>query len=95
MRFYIGTRNLSINFIASQKIIGDFLTFVPNKNIYLNQPQQQQLAQKKVNQKSKTNEESSTSKNDIRNYFNKSSTSKSKEQKTKKNRKALRHVSLF
>ena len=79
----------------NEVIIGDFLTYVPNENIYLNQPQQQQLAQKKVNRKSKTNEESSTSKNDIRNYFNKSGTSKSKEQKTKKSGKALRHVSLF
>ena len=64
-------------------IIGNFLTSVPNENIHLNQPQQQQLAQKKVNRKRKPNEEQPTSKNDIRNYFNKSSTWKSNEQKKK------------
>ena len=52
----------------NEVIIGNFLTSVPNKNIHLNQPQQQQLAQKKVNQKKKNNEEQPT---DIRNYFNK------------------------
>ena len=79
----------------NEVIIGDFLTSVPNENIHLKQPQQQQLAQKKGNRKRKTNEEQPTSKNDIRNYLNKSGTSNSKEQKTKKNQKALRHVSLF
>ena len=67
-------------------IIGNFLTSVPNENIHLNQPQQQQLAQKKVNRKRKPNEEQPTSKNDIRNYFNKSSTWKSNEQKKKKSK---------
>ena len=38
---------------------------------------------KKVNWKIKTNEEQPTRKNDIRNYFNKSGTLKSKEQKNK------------
>ena len=75
----------------NEVIIGNFLTSVPNENIHLNQPQQQQLAHKKVNRK-KNNEEQPT---DIRNYFNKFGTSKSKEKKTKKNKKALRHVSLF
>ena len=64
-------------------IIGNFLTSVPNENIHLNQPQQQHLAQKKVNRKRKTNEEQPASKNDIRNCFSKSDTSKSKEQKIK------------
>ena len=73
-------------------IIGNFLTSVPNENIHLNQPQQQQLAQKKVNRKRKPNEEQPTSKNDIRNYFNKSSTWKSNEQQQKKNQ---RRISLF
>ena len=54
----------------------------------MNQPQQQQLAQKKVNRKRKTNEEQPTSKNDIRNYFNKSGTLKSKEQKNKEKSKS-------
>ena len=49
-------------------IIGNFLTSVPNENIHLNQPQQQQMAQKKVNRQRKTNDEQPTSKNDIRNY---------------------------
>ena len=49
----------------------------------MNQPQQQQLAQKKANRKRKTNVEQPTSENDIRNYFNKSGTLKSKEQKNK------------
>ena len=37
----------------NEVIIGNFLTSVPNENIHLNQPQQQQLAQKKVNRKKK------------------------------------------
>ena len=68
----------------NEVIIGNFLSSVANENIHLNQPQQQQLAQKKVNRKRKTNEEQPTSKNDIRNYFNKSGTLKLKEQKKKK-----------
>ena len=79
----------------NEVIIGNFLTSVSNQNIHLNQPQQKQLGQKKVNQKRKTNEKQPSSKNDIRNYFNKCGTSKWKEQKTKKNQKALRYVSLF
>ena len=65
--------------LKNEVIIGNFLTPVPNENIHLIQPQHQQLAQKKMNQKRKTNEEQPTSKNDIRNYFNESGTSKSKE----------------
>ena len=68
----------------NEVIVGNFVTSVPNENIHLNQPQQQQLAQKKVNRKRKTNEGQPTSKNDIRNYFNKSGTLKLKEQKKKK-----------
>ena len=49
----------------NEVIIGNFLTSVPNENIHLNQSQQQQLAQKKVNRKRKANEEQPTSKNDI------------------------------
>ena len=49
----------------NEVIIGNFLTSVPNENIKLNQRQQQQLAQKKVNRKRKITEELSTSKNDI------------------------------
>ena len=67
--------------LKNEVIIGNFLTSVPNENIHLIQPQHQQLAQKKVNRKRKTNEEQPTSKYDIRNYFNESGTSKSKEQK--------------
>ena len=52
----------------NEVIIGNFLTSVPNENIHLNQPQQQQMAQKKVNRKRKSNDEQPTSKNDIRNY---------------------------
>ena len=37
----------------NEVIIGNFLTSVPNENIHLNQPQQQQMAQKKVNRKRK------------------------------------------
>ena len=53
----------------NEVIIGNFLTSVSNQNIHLNQPQQKQLAQKKVNQNRKTNEKQPSSKNDIRNYF--------------------------
>ena len=53
----------------------------------MNQPQQQQPAQKKVDRKRKTNEKQPTSENDIRNYFNNSGTSKSKEQKNKEKSK--------
>ena len=60
----------------NEVIIESFLTSVPNENIHLNQPQQQQLAEKKVNRKRKTNEEQPTSKNNISNYSNKSGTSK-------------------
>ena len=74
--------------LKNEVIIRNFVTSVPNENIHLNQPQQQQLAQKKVNRKRKTNEEQPTSKNDIRNYFNKSGTSKSKEQKNKEKSKS-------
>ena len=72
----------------NEVIIWNFLTSVLNENIHLNQPQQQQLAQKKVNRKRKTNEEQPTSKIDIRNCFNKSGTSKSKEQKNKEKSKS-------
>ena len=67
----------------NEVIIVNFLTSVPNENIHLNQRQQQQLAQKKVNK-----QEQPTSKNDIRNYFIKSGTSKSKEQKSKEKSKS-------
>ena len=70
----------------NEVIIGNFLKSVPNENINLNQGQQQQLAQKKVNRKRKTNEELPTSKNDIQNYVNKSGTWKSKEQKKEKSK---------
>ena len=36
----------------NEVIVGNFVTSVPNENIHLNQPQQQQLAQKKVNRNS-------------------------------------------
>ena len=72
----------------NEVIIANFLTFVPNRNIHVKQPHQQQLAQKKVNRKRKTNEEQPTGKNDNRNYFNKSGTSKSKEQKNKEKSKS-------
>ena len=62
--------------------MGVFLTSVPNEIIHLNQPQQQQLAQKKVNRKRKT------IRKNIRNYFNKSGTSKSKEPKNKEKSKS-------
>ena len=67
----------------NEVIVGNFVTSVPNENIHLNQPQQQQLAQKKVNRKRKTNEKQPTSKNDIQNYFDKSGKWKSNEQKNK------------
>ena len=70
----------------NEVIIGNFLKSVRNENINLNQRQQQQLAQKKVNRKRKTNEELPTSKNAIQNYVNKSGTWKSKEQKKEKSK---------
>ena len=73
----------------NEEIIGNLLISVPNENIHLNQPHQQQLTQKKVNRKRKTNEKQLTSKNDIRNCFNMSGTSKSKEQKNKEKSKSL------
>ena len=80
----------------SEVIIGNFLRPVPNENIHLNQSQQQQLAQKKVNRKKKTNEEQPTSKNDIFETISISLVHRSRRnKKRKKYQKALRHVSLF
>ena len=78
----------------NEVILGGFLTSVPNENIHLNQPQQQQLAQKKV-EIEKLMRNSQLAKMIFETISRGLVHRRRRNKKTKKNQKALRHVSLF